>query len=113
MRHDPQAFAGWERAGTPGLPGPLDCESRALLRLFLAPILESSPSWTQIVAGLAAKGYRLAFREGHLVILDEMAQPICTGSDLGVPMAQISARIGRPCVRAHADGQSGVLDSRT
>ncbi len=92
-----------------GLPAPLDCETNALLRLFLAPILETAPDWAGLAEALREKGYDLCFREGHLVILNDLGAALCTGSDIGVPMAQIAERIGRPCVRAHRDGHSGRL----
>lgn len=94
---------------TEGLPSPLDSETNALLRLFLAPILEKAPDWSTLALQLGAKGYDLCFREGHLVILNDLGDALCTGSDIGVPMARIAERIGRPCVRAHRDGHSGVL----
>ncbi|MBP0482411.1 hypothetical protein [Sagittula salina] len=80
-----------------------------MLRIFLAPIFETGESWQQIAGTLRAKGYALSFREGHLVVLDDRDRALCTGSDLGVPMAAISARIGRPCVVARADGHAGDL----
>ncbi|WP_425073950.1 hypothetical protein [Sagittula sp. S175] len=117
MRHQPNATAGWGDArltGTPssGLPAPLDCETRTTLRLFLEPIISAADSWPGLAADLLKRGYALGFREGHLVILNDTGAAVCTGSDLGIPMASISARIGRPCVRAHAGGHSGELDSR-
>jgi hypothetical protein len=110
MRHQPDDRAGWPKAtAAGGLPAPLDSETNALLRLFLVPILETAPDWGTLARALAAKGYALCFREGHLVILNGLGEALCTGSALGVPMARIAARIGRPCVRAHRDGHSGEL----
>ena len=110
MQHDPIDGAGWfgaQLAG--GLPAPLDSETLALLRSFLAPILQEQDSWTAIAEALATKGYGLAFRDGHLVLLNHDGNPICTGSALGVPLREISARIGRPSIRASADGCKGSL----
>lgn len=122
MRHQTEGQAGWGNDGQSGrsaipssshhtawMPIPLDCETRAMLRLFLSPILERATSWAQIAEQLQAKGYALGFREGHLVVLNDLDQPLCTGSDLGIPLASISARIGRPCVKAHPGGTSGEL----
>ncbi len=110
MRHQTDATAGWETAKkTMGLPAPLDCESRALLRLFLAPILENASTWAALDDALRAKGYDLVFREGHLVILNDLGVPLCTGRDIGVPMAEIAARIGRPNVMSDRQGRSGAL----
>lgn len=110
MRHQPELEAGWTDAtATPSLPAPLDCETRALVRQFLAPILETSTSWADMGERLAAKGYRLGFLSGHLVIRTSDGTALCTGSGIGIPLAEISARIGRPCVKAHSDGRSGEL----
>jgi len=110
MKHQPHAHAGWATAQTAsGLPVPLDCETLALLRLFLSPILETSNSWAELSDALRAKGYDLAFREGHLVVLNDLGIPLCTGREIGVPLAEISARIGRPCVRADRSGHAGAL----
>jgi hypothetical protein len=80
-----------------------------MLRLFLAPILETATTWTELAERLAQKGFALTFRHGHLVILSDEGAPLCTGSDMGVPMAEISARIGRACVTAHRSGTTGML----
>ncbi|WP_240672106.1 hypothetical protein [Tropicibacter alexandrii] len=111
MRHQPDISAGWvDSTATHTLPAPLDSETRALLRLFLAPILETATSWEDLGQRLATKGYRLGFLSGHLVIRNEAGEAVCTGSGLGTPLAEIAARIGRPCVKAHPGGQSGELN---
>ncbi|ETX27631.1 hypothetical protein [Roseivivax isoporae] len=93
-----------------GLPHPLDHESRALLVRCLAPILSAASDWAGLSARLAAKGYRLHFRAGRLVIVDTMSeQPVCTGADIGVPMQTLVGRLGRPVIRAGRDGTSGSL----
>ncbi|CUH74759.1 hypothetical protein [Tropicibacter naphthalenivorans] len=104
MRHYSDTQAAW-----PTTQPALDSETRSLLRLFLAPILETANNWNDISSGLAAKGYRLGFRDGHMVILTTAGQVVCTGSGLGVPLAQISQRIGRPCIKADRGGHSGSL----
>ena len=111
MRHQPELSAGWiDATASPTLPAPLDSETRALLRLFLAPILETATSWEDLGRQLAAKGYHIGFLEGHLVIRNTEGEALCTGSGLGIPLAEISARIGRPCVKAHPGGHSGELN---
>ena len=73
------------------------------------PILREGRSWAEIADRLSAKGYGLAFREGHLVLLNEDGAALCTGSALGMPLRDIAARIGRPAIRASLDGQRGAL----
>ncbi len=110
MKHDPLDSGHWSQPNAElGLPGPLECETLVLLRRFIAPILENAASWDDIAASLAEKGYGLTFRAGHLVIMNDQGMGLCTGRDLGVPLREISNRIGRPSIRAHADGQSGEL----
>jgi hypothetical protein len=110
MRHDPEARDTWSEARpASGLPAPLDCETLALLRRFLVPILEESASWDELATRLDAKGYGLAFREGHLVILNERGTGLCTGRMLGVPLRVIARRIGRPVIRASIDGHAAAL----
>ena len=65
-----------------GLPAPLDCETNALLRLFLAPILETAPDWASLAEALGEKGYDLCFREGHLVILNDHGEAVV--NDVGL-----------------------------
>ncbi|WP_299926618.1 hypothetical protein [uncultured Pelagimonas sp.] len=108
MTHHSEKTKSWAQA-TNGLPGPIDCETQALLRLFLGPILETAPNWSEIDTRLSEKGYGLCFREGRLVILNENGEAICTGRGLGIPLAEIANRIGRPSIKMHPDGHSGEL----
>lgn len=85
---------GW--SGAQELPQQLDCETQALLRLFLNPILESATDWSDMAFRLSEKGYAYDFVEGRMVILNDMDKPLCTGRDLGVPLAEITKRIGAP-----------------
>lgn len=114
MRHDPDQGARWAHS-TP-IKGPLptcDCETLALLRGFLTPILETADSWDSLARGLRGKGFDLTFRAGHLVILRaETGEALCTGRALGVPLRSLSARIGKPCIRAHSGGGAGDLALR-
>lgn len=110
MLHSANPQANWPNAPrTAGLPRPLDSEALALLRLFLAPVLERAVSWPQLSEDLGRKGFRLTFRLGHLVILNDSGEGMCTGSDLGVPLARLAERIGRPCVQADRNGEAGEL----
>lgn len=110
MRHEPLDGMGWHPARTPQTSGTaLDCETLVLVRSFLAPILEAAESWTALSEQLEAKGYRLAFHAGHLVIENGQGDSLCTGSAIGVPLAKISQRIGRPTLRLNPDGISASL----
>ncbi|MCT4554864.1 MAG: hypothetical protein N4A53_09280 [Pelagimonas sp.] len=93
----------------PQLPQPRDCETLYLWRCVLMPVVEGAHSWQALAQDLSHKGYGLGFCRGHLVILDEAGAPLCTGSSLGTPLRDLAARLGRPNVRAHANGVSGVL----
>ena len=113
MRYQTDAEAGWENPAQSAAPLPRpDSETLSLLRSFLRPILETGQSWSEIATALTAKDYRLSFRSGHLVILNAAGEALCTGADLGVPLRSISARIGRPAIRAGQDGKHGELQSR-
>lgn len=112
MRYQSEITAGFVQAAQPmgTLPAPLDCETVALLRGFLTPILESATGWADLADRLDQKGYGIAFREGHMVITDaDTDSGICTGANLGVPLRALSARLGRPCIKVHRDGHSGRL----
>ena len=92
-----------------GFASSLDCETQAVLRLVLVPILETAPDWHALSRRLQRKGYGLGFRDGRLVIRSERGDAICTGSSLGVPLRAIARRIGRPCIRADRTGRAGYL----
>ena len=110
MRHETLDGTDWHPAQTPKVSGTaLDCETLVLIRSFLAPILEAAESWAALAKQLEAKGYRLAFHAGHLVIENGQGEALCTGSAIGVPLAKISQRIGRPTLRLNSDGISASL----
>lgn len=110
MRHQTNTHAGWDApSNQSGLPAPKDCETLSLLRSFLKPIFDQAETWHALSKVLASKGYGIAFREGHLVVLDGSGSALCTGSTLGVPLRSLSARLGRPSVRASLDGHTGEL----
>jgi hypothetical protein len=98
--------------GTP-VPHPaavLDCETASLLRGFLLPVFDAALNWADLRRRLVAKGYDIAFREGHMVLRNlETQQTLCTGTVLGAPLRSLAARLGRPTVIAHRDGASGEL----
>lgn len=92
------------------LPAPPDSETAALMRAFLTPVLEQATSWDGLIRDLARKGYGIAFRAGHLVLLRlDTGAAVCTGRFLGVPLRSLSERIGRPCIKVHRGGRSGSL----
>ncbi len=86
----------------------LDCETASLLRGFLLPVFETATNWADLRRRLVSKGYDIAFRDGHMVLLNlETQQTLCTGTVLGTPLRSLAARLGRPTVIAHRDGASG------
>lgn len=92
------------------LPARMDCETAALIRGFLRPIFDHAQSWADLAARLAARGYALGFLEGRLVVLSrEDGRALCTGRDLGAPLAELARRLGRPQLRTGRDGRSGRL----
>ncbi len=89
---------------------PLDCETASLLRGFLLPVFETATGWPELRRRLVAKGYDIAFRDGHMVLINlETRQALCTGTVLGMPLRSLAARLGRPTVIAHRDGATGEL----
>lgn len=78
----------------------LDCETAALFRAFLFPILDRSASWRSLTRNLRDKGYELALQEGRLVLLDrDSGARLCFMRALGLPLADLVARLGRPHIR--------------
>ena len=82
--------------GSAALPAPLDSETAMLLRTCLLRHFKSATSWGDLCRRLKAKGYEIAFRSGHLVLIDENGTAICTGTTLGTPLARLANRLGRP-----------------
>ncbi|SFB01869.1 hypothetical protein SAMN05421688_2421 [Poseidonocella pacifica] len=94
------------------LPTPLDFETKVLLRGFLLPLIEDAESWEQLREALGERGYDIAFRMGHMVIVtQETGQPLCTGQCLGTPLKSLAARLGRPQIRLHQGGHSAEFDA--
>ncbi len=89
-------------------PTRLDCETASLLRGFLLPLFEQATGWEDLRGHLLAKGYDIAFSEGHMVLRNiETGRTLCTGSMFGTPLRSLAARLGRPHVVAHRDGATG------
>lgn len=95
---------------TPPLPVAIDSESAATFRLCLMPVFDTAQSWADLHRTLRRKGYDLAFRLGHLVVLREgRDDPIFTGQGLGAPLRSLVARLGRPALRMQPDGLTARL----
>lgn len=92
-----------------GMPVPLDSETAMLLRTVLLPHFEHATSWGDLCSRLAAKGYAITFRSGHLVLEDETGKPVCTGSMIGSPLSRLADRLGRPKLRTDCSGASATL----
>ena len=92
------------------MPGDLDSESAALLRMVVLPQIEAASSWGDLVMRLREKGFGLGFRAGRMILnrLDSGAE-ICTGRSLGAPLRGLAARLGRPALRLSRDGLSARL----
>jgi hypothetical protein len=91
------------------MPRPLDSETAMLLRSALLPHFECATSWDDLCKRLAAKGYEITFRSGHLVLVDETGRPVCTGGMIGSPLSRLADRLGRPKLRTTCDGASATL----
>ena len=105
MRNESRATVG-----AAPLTTQLDCETAALLRQVLLPILEAATDWSGLAGALARKGYALTFRSGRMVIVQsETGRPLSTGRGLGMPLSVLAARLGRPALRLSRDGSSAEL----
>ncbi|MBR9837299.1 hypothetical protein [uncultured Salipiger sp.] len=110
MRIAPISAVGW--VGPVTLPETPDCETAALLRQILLPVLENAPDWRSLAGELARKGYEITFRLGRMVIVDaETGAALGTGHMLGAPLASLAARLGRPAIRLNRDGCTAELDA--
>lgn len=99
--------------GATTLPQPLDCETAALIRQVLLPIFDTAPDWQSLSRALNRKGYRVGFRQGRMVILDDATgSALCTGQDGGTPLRALAQRLGRPALKLHRDGRSAELAHR-
>ena len=94
---------------TASMPHPLDSETAMLLRTALLPHFERATSWGDLCDRLASRGYRITFRAGHLVLVDEADKPVCTGAMIGSPLSRLAARLGRPKLRSDCSGAQAEL----
>lgn len=88
-----------------------DVESAILLRGLVLPAFEYATNWAQLVDALGSIGFGLAIKQGRLTLTDaDSGTSICTARFLGKTLAEMSAKLGKPVIRAHpsCDG-SGVL----
>ena len=89
---------------------PVDQETRTLLMLFLAPVLEQATDWANLAEELTKRGYDLDFEDGRLVISDSYTGvAVCCGSDVGHPLKKLVERLGRPKLRADHTGHFARL----
>ena len=103
---DPEIGIRWRNGDTGNR---LDCETAVLLRTYIRPVFDRVSSWTELLDELSLKGFGLGFRNGRLMLTDlSTGEKICTGRFLGVPLADLAARFGRPCVKP-TGGSSGTL----
>ncbi len=89
---------------------PVDSETAALFRAALCPVIDQSSNWPTLMDRLRAKGYGLAIRDGRLFLTNHLTGArVCSFRFLGLPLAALVARLGRPVVRAlpgqRADGE--------
>jgi hypothetical protein len=85
--------------------GKLDCETAVLLRAHLLPVFDAAQTWRALADGLAARGFRLAFRDAKLALTElETGLRICNARFLGVTLEDLAARLGRPTVVALRGG---------
>lgn len=91
------------------VPPRIDTETTIWFRSFLIPLFDRADSWAELQSALHARGYRIAFRAGHMTIIDLVTgNGLCTGTGLGAPLASLIPRFGRPKLRLTGD-QSGEL----
>ena len=80
----------------------VDCETASLLRMTLAPLFEAAQRWSDLAEALLSKGYHLEIAKSRLVVVDAENRALCTARYLGVPLAELVTRLGRP--KVHASG---------
>lgn len=87
-----------------------DVESAILLRSLVLPAFEHARTWKELVEALDSIGFGLAIANGHLALTEaDTGARICTGRFLGMPLAQLSERMGKPVVRALGEGDGEFL----
>ncbi|MHA6347448.1 hypothetical protein [Roseivivax sp. CAU 1761] len=97
------------RNGAAAMPARLDSETAVLIRGFLRPIFDRATSWGDLRDRLRRRGYDLEVRQGRLLVIAiAEKRPICTGRDLGAPLAELAQRLGRLSLRLRPGGESGA-----
>lgn len=80
-----------------------DCETGIFLRSLVLPAFENAKTWQELVAALDSVGFGLAIQKGRLTLTDcHSGEQICTGRYLGMPLADLSKKLGKPVIRASA-----------
>lgn len=87
-----------------------DVESAILLRSLVLPAFENAASWPQLIEALDGIGFGLAIENGHLTLTEaDTGASICTGRFLGMPLADMAQRLGKPVVRSLGEGHGAFL----
>lgn len=78
----------------------LDCETAALMRTWLRPLVDQAAGWQAFLDALSMRGYSLMFRSGRLWLVEQATgRRLCTMRHLGASMRDLVSRLGRPAVR--------------
>ncbi|WP_170331645.1 hypothetical protein [Ruegeria arenilitoris] len=94
----------------PNASSELDCETAALLRATMRPLFATAPSWASLTDILKNKGYRLAFRQGRLCVIDRATDArICGLHFLGFEFRDLVRRLGRPIVVPRGNSADGDI----
>ena len=95
---------------TSDAPAMLDSETACLMRSYMVPAIDAAQDWTDLNETLGRKGLEIGFRDGRLVFKRlDTGEEVCTGRFLGTPLRDLVRKLGRPCIKAHADGHTGSL----
>lgn len=79
----------------------LDCETAVTLACHLGPAFANAPDWNSLITALADQGFRLEFQGTRLVLINDVTGVgLCTCAFLGHSCADLTARLGKPCVLA-------------
>jgi hypothetical protein len=96
----------WSDADRAGTESRMDCETAVYLRCHLGSDFETATSWEALGERLAAKGFRLEFRDDRLSLVHAVTGvALCTCRFLGYGLAEMVARLGKP----HVDAASGRI----
>ena len=97
----------WNHAATSETP---DFESAILLRSKVLPIFDQANSWRGLVVALCEQGFGISIRNGRLWLTQiEDKHRICTARFLGMPLASLSKRLGKPCILAVGNGNGEFM----